>query len=72
MSRMIEVKTCRHCLGNGCCHCGNRGQVGVRLMPGDVEARRTLAWLRNSAYMPTAVGAAVSHGSAQQIGAMGR
>ncbi len=35
------VRSCRHCLGSGCIHCGDRGQVRQRVFTrGDVEAVR--------------------------------
>lgn len=51
-------KSCRHCLGMGCAHCSNRGQVAVRLYsPADREAaalRRKLFGDTRGEYRPEA------------------
>lgn len=49
----VIVKTCRHCLGNGCVHCEMRGQTRQRLYvrqgnPAANSASAALGWLRRT------------------------
>jgi hypothetical protein len=40
---MFTYKTCRHCLGHGCVHCDNRGQIRSKTFS---QADREAAALR--------------------------